>query len=256
MYLFEDSGSPDVADFRDINGGDDSGVVWHEYTHGLSNRLVVNADGAGALSTQHAGAMGEAWSDWYASDFQVADGIKDDTLGTPGEIDVGAYSDLDPHALRTQALDCPVNAVTASCPGGAATGIGGYTLGDFGNVIGTPEVHADGEIWSETLWDLRQALEVKTGSAATASAFAEVARDRRHAGLAARAVDARHAQRDPDRRADRLRRRGARPRVGRLPQARHGLLRRRGRRRGHAPGRGLHAAAGPERPQGRPSPAS
>ena len=30
-----------MADFRDINGGDDSGVVWHEYTHGLSNRLVV-----------------------------------------------------------------------------------------------------------------------------------------------------------------------------------------------------------------------
>ncbi len=57
---------------------------------------------------------------------------------------------------------------------------------------------------------------------------------RRPAGLTARAVDARHAQRDPDRGADRLRRRGPRPRVGRVPQARHGLLRRHGRRRGHA----------------------
>ena len=122
MYLFENSDSPDTLDPRSMNGGDDSAVVWHEYTHGLSNRLVTNADGSGALSTAHAGAMGEAWSDWYASDFQVADGIKDDTLATPGEIDVGDYSDADPHWLRTQALDCPVGAVTAACPGGAGTG--------------------------------------------------------------------------------------------------------------------------------------
>ena len=174
MYLFENSGAAEALDFQDVNGGDDSGVVWHEYTHGLSNRLVINAEGVGALDTPHAGAMGEAWSDWYASDFQVADGLKSDDLGTPGEIDVGEYTDLDPHTLRSQALDCPVNAVTEACPGGAATGVGGYTLGDFGNVFGVPEVHADGEIWAETLWDLRQALQVKTGSAATASSFAEL----------------------------------------------------------------------------------
>ena len=52
-----------------MNGGDDAGTVWHEYTHGLSNRLVTNDDGSGALSTPHGGAMGEAWSDWYALDF-------------------------------------------------------------------------------------------------------------------------------------------------------------------------------------------
>ena len=174
MYLFEDSGAADALDFRSMNGGDDSGVVWHEYTHGLSNRLVTNADGSGALSTAHAGAMGEAWSDWYASDLQVADGLKSDAVGTPAEIDVGDYSDLDPHALRSQALDCPVGIVDEACPGGAATGVGGYTLGDFGKVAGVPEVHADGEIWAETLWDLRQALQVKTGSADDASAIAEI----------------------------------------------------------------------------------
>jgi len=41
-------------------------------------------------------------------------------------------------------------------------------------VAGVPEVHADGEIWAETLWDLRQALQVKTGSADDASAIAEI----------------------------------------------------------------------------------
>jgi hypothetical protein len=158
MYLFQDSGSPATLDFRSINGGSDSGVVWHEYTHGLSNRLVTNADGSGALSSPHSGAMGEGWSDWYASDLQVRDLLKTDTAA-PGEIDAGDYSDADLHKLRTQALDCPVNTTDAACPGGAETAAGGYTLGDFGKVFaGGPEVHADGEIWAETLWDLRRAL--------------------------------------------------------------------------------------------------
>jgi extracellular elastinolytic metalloproteinase len=55
MYLMQDSGT-DALDFRNINTGDDSGPLWHEYTHGLSNRLVTNADGTGALSTPQAGA--------------------------------------------------------------------------------------------------------------------------------------------------------------------------------------------------------
>ena len=39
-----------------------------------------------------------------------------------------------------------------------ARGPGGYTYGDFGKVAGFPEVHADGEIWLETLWQIRQTL--------------------------------------------------------------------------------------------------
>jgi extracellular elastinolytic metalloproteinase len=155
MYLFRRQTGFVV---RSINGGDDSGIVWHEYTHGLSNRLVTNADGTGALSSAHSGAMGEGWSDWYASDLQVREGFKTDDPATPNEIDIGDYSDATPHTLRSQALDCPVGEDGTLCPGGFDTATGGYTLGDFGKVFGTPEVHADGEIWAETLWDLRQAV--------------------------------------------------------------------------------------------------
>ena len=158
MYLFRDTNSPTALDFRSVNGGDDSGLVWHEYTHGLSNRLVTNADGSGALSSAHSGAMGEGWSDWYASDLQVRDGLKTDAAGTPGEIDIGDYTDADLHKLRSQALDCPVNTADPLCPGGVDTAAGGYTLGDFGKIFEGPEVHADGELWAETLWDLRQAV--------------------------------------------------------------------------------------------------
>ena len=41
-------------------------------------------------------------------------------------------------------------------------GAGGYTYADFGHISDGPEVHADGEIWGQTLWDLRTGI----GSAA------------------------------------------------------------------------------------------
>ena len=34
------------AQFRDANGGDDASIVYHEYTHGLSSRLITDAAGA------------------------------------------------------------------------------------------------------------------------------------------------------------------------------------------------------------------
>ncbi len=37
----------------------------------------------------------------------------------------------------------------------------GFTYEDFGEVAGEPEVHSDGEIWAQTLWDLRATLGVE-----------------------------------------------------------------------------------------------
>ena len=70
MYLFAGASVPSV------NGGDEASIVYHEYTHGLSNRLVTDGSGVGALNTAQAGAMGEAWSDWYALDFLVSRGLR------------------------------------------------------------------------------------------------------------------------------------------------------------------------------------
>ena len=33
---------------------------------------------------------------------------------------------------------------------------GGYTYGDFPTIGGAPEVHSSGEVWAQTLWDLRE----------------------------------------------------------------------------------------------------
>jgi hypothetical protein len=163
MFL-NDFDAPGLEElFRDNNNGDDAATVYHEYTHGLSNRLITNADGTGAVSSPEAGAMGEAWSDWYAFDFLARQNLDPDNLAVPGEEDLGKYSDATPHSTRFQALDCPVGIVDPACPGGFDTVAGGFTYGDFGHVFTGPEVHSDGEIWGETLWDLRQQFVARFG---------------------------------------------------------------------------------------------
>ena len=70
MYLFHcPARCTDDDPFLPSNGGDDADVIYHEYTHGLSNRLVVDSLGNSTLNSQQAGSMGEAWSDWYAMDY-------------------------------------------------------------------------------------------------------------------------------------------------------------------------------------------
>ena len=156
MYLFPNPADP-TDPFIPSNGGDEADVVYHEYTHGLSNRLVVDANGVSTLGNVQAGSMGEAWSDWYAMDFLTNQGFQPDTPD-PGDVRIGNYVGAGQDLIRTQPMDCPVGTTSPKCPGTPGAGPGGYTYGDFGHIIGIPEVHADGEIWGETLWDLRTAL--------------------------------------------------------------------------------------------------
>jgi hypothetical protein len=151
MYLFIGAlrgGMPDA------NGGDDASIVFHEYAHGLSSRLVTDDLGEQALNAPQAGAMGEAWSDWYAMDYLAGEGWQVDTAAD-GEVLLSSYiSGGTTGSLREAAMDCRVGSADPACAGG------GFTYADYGRVIGDygPEVHADGEIWGQTLWDLRDAL--------------------------------------------------------------------------------------------------
>ena len=158
MFLFHAPGFSDVEDpFVPTSSSDEADIIYHEYTHGLSNRLVIDANGNSGLTTGQSDSMGEAWSDWYAFDFLVASGLVPDT-GADGEVLVGDYVSHGASLIRFQPLDCPVGSAVARCTGGFTTGPGGFTYGDYGHVFSGPEVHSDGEIWGETLWDLRNAL--------------------------------------------------------------------------------------------------
>jgi subtilisin-like proprotein convertase family protein len=147
MYLFST---------RDVNGADAADVVYHEYGHGLSSRLVVNASGASTLNSAQAGMMGEAWGDFYALDLLNAEGSLPDTAAR-GEVKTGSYV-IGPGGVRSKPIDCPANAGGVACDGYSGTPVtGGYTYGDLAGTNNTSP-HNGGEVWAETLWDLRAAV--------------------------------------------------------------------------------------------------
>ncbi len=168
MYLFE--ANTLSGNNPDSDGGDDASIVYHEYTHGLSNRLITDPRGVPALNAFESGAMGEAWSDWYAMDFLAKQGFVKDR-STPGDVQVGFFTGGgSTKPIRTEGMDCPVGPSKPLCRGAGNAGAGGYTLGDMGKIaqaqFGTfPEVHADGEIWGQTLWQIRQRLIASLGAA-------------------------------------------------------------------------------------------
>ena len=119
QYLFT-SPNPD----RDSSV--DGDVVFHEYGHGISNRLIGN--GSTALSGTQSGAMGEGWSDYWAT-----------TINNDGA--VGEYVTNNPNGIRRAAYTVPAAAVHDS----------------YADLQST-SVHNDGEVWAATLWDLRTQL--------------------------------------------------------------------------------------------------
>ncbi len=160
-----DGGSPRMQMFLfsvvDGNGSDTAGIVYHEITHGLACRLVTNASGGCALGPNQSGMMNEAWADFFSTDLLVAEGGMTDTAA-PAELRLGSH--VVPGGVRAKPTDCPVDpaGTTAACNGvQTATAVaGGYTYGDLANTANPPASgpHNGGEVWGETLWDLRTAV--------------------------------------------------------------------------------------------------
>ena len=160
MFLQHEPGTsyPDGDPFAATNTGDEAWTVWHEYSHGLSNRLVVDVLGNSTLGPIQGDAMGEAWGDWFATDLQVRDGLEIDRKGK-ADLNLFKYDGSNGNTggglIRTQGIDCTPSSPKSRCPGGLTGHTGGYTYADYAKIIGGAEVHADGEIWGETLWSLR-----------------------------------------------------------------------------------------------------
>ena len=115
-----------------IQDGDvDPGIIYHENSHGLSNRLVGGGSTA-CLNGSQSGGMGEGWGDFLGASF----------LNDPV---VGAY-------------------VT----GNNTVGIREFSMANspltYANIKdgSHSEVHAAGEVWAATLWTVRNALGAAT----------------------------------------------------------------------------------------------
>jgi extracellular elastinolytic metalloproteinase len=155
MYLFHFPGD-DTDPFIPSSSSNDASILYHEYTHGLSNRLVVDASGNSTLNSPQAGGMGEGWSDFYAMDYLVGKGFEKNTR-RDGEVIEGKYV-IGGGLFRNEAMDCRVGSTHANCVAPDGTQ-GGYTYGDTANLAGRGmEVHDVGEFWAQALWDVRERL--------------------------------------------------------------------------------------------------
>ena len=111
MYLWDPIADLDPVtppNYRPCTAATTRPLVFHEYTHGLTNRLVTDAQGYGALNGPQAGAIDEGTADWYALDYLVGDGstayLPDDS-DTP-DVRMASYEIDGPTGLRTQPIDC------------------------------------------------------------------------------------------------------------------------------------------------------
>ena len=94
-------------------------------------------NGVSTLGNIQAGAMGEAWSDWYAMDFLVNEGLQHGHRAPTARSGSASTSARGSDLIRTQPLDCPVGShLGRAAPARRAPGPGGYTYGDFGQIIG------------------------------------------------------------------------------------------------------------------------
>ncbi|KAK8084261.1 fungalysin metallopeptidase [Apiospora hydei] len=119
------------------DGAFEAGVVIHEYTHGLSNRLTGGPANSNCLNSLEAGGMGEGWGDFMATAIRLK---PSDTRKTDYPMGVWVYND--PAGIRSvlYSTSLTVNPNT-------------YTTLNTLN-----EVHDIGETWAtmlyEVMWNL------------------------------------------------------------------------------------------------------
>ena len=168
MFLWEPINDAFEGPCRD--GDFDAGVIEHEYAHGLSNRYV--GDRGRRARRAPVRLDGRGLGRLVRAEPPAPRGLQDNSV-------VGTYvTGNEARGIRNWAYDeNPTN------------------FGDIGYDLGGPEVHADGEIWTATLWQMRQALVAELRRAGRLG-HRLAHRHRRDAAEPERPVHAGHARRD------------------------------------------------------------
>jgi hypothetical protein len=138
-----------------VDGDYDMGVIGHEFTHMIENRMI----GKGASRTgHHAGAMGESVADTTAMEYLNEYGFVPTDDENPYA--VGTYATGNKiRAIRNYGMNFPMSGGVPE-PGEQLM-INALNFSDMGYDLTGPQVHADGEIWSKTNFAIRRALSAK-----------------------------------------------------------------------------------------------
>lgn len=83
----------------------DSSVVYHEYTHGITNRLVGGPRDSTALLAPQSRGMGEGWSDYVACTINESDIVGAWVVDRPGGIRKYRYDESFPDGFDTVGSD-------------------------------------------------------------------------------------------------------------------------------------------------------
>ena len=138
-----------------VDGDYDMGVIGHEYTHMIENRMIGKGQ---ARSGHHAGAMGESTSDLTAMEYLNENGFVPTDDENPYA--VGTYATGNKvRAIRNYGMNFP--SFGAVPEPGKQLMVNALNFSDMGYDLTGPQVHADGEIWSKTNFAIRQALAAK-----------------------------------------------------------------------------------------------
>lgn len=132
-----------------VDGDYDMAVIGHEYTHMIENRMIGKGNRRMGF---HAGAMGESVSDFIAMEHLNEYG---DLPGGDMAWAVGPYvTGNTVRAIRNYNMSFPIAGTFPQ--EGRYPRVNPLNFSDVGYDLVGPQVHADGEIWSATNFDLRE----------------------------------------------------------------------------------------------------
>jgi extracellular elastinolytic metalloproteinase len=120
------------------DGDFDNGIIVHEYTHGITNRLVGGPSNVSCLNNLQQG--GEGWSDWFALWYTARPEHTAITARGLGNYALG-QSTTGP-GIRFQ-------------PYSTSPAVNTHT---YSSVLGAPIPHGVGEVWAQILWEVYWAL--------------------------------------------------------------------------------------------------
>jgi extracellular elastinolytic metalloproteinase len=145
-----------------VDGDFDMAVIGHEFTHLIESRMIGKG---GTRSGHHAGAMGESYADVTAAEYLNEYGFVPVSGENP--FGVGAYVTAN-HDRAIRNYNMSWNRTGAFPEPGVAPQVNPLNFSDMGYDIVGQQVHANGEIWSATNFDIRQALVQKYGAGSAA----------------------------------------------------------------------------------------
>ncbi|KAF9198455.1 Fungalysin/Thermolysin Extracellular metalloproteinase 5 [Haplosporangium sp. Z 27] len=123
------------------DGDLESGIIIHEYAHGISTRLTGGPANSGCLGWGEAGGMGEGWGDFFATMFRQK---KEDNYDS--EFTMGSYANGGQGIRRfPYSTSLTTNPETFKIMDGPAY---------WG-------VHAKGEVWAQFLFEVYQNLHLR-----------------------------------------------------------------------------------------------